>query len=499
MQIRMLASRFGSGGALSYVAGSTYEVANELALQFIGDNAAVEVNGSRAAATDTLRDEFNRGAEGRAAVSLVSEAGNDAALRAAGGLNRASFIVKPAGGAINAIATPATSTMLTVCGSPVPYYAIRLHYQHWGGAGAIGVVTGLKALIGASDDIGTLDFTDVTAAAFKKCVTPRSAGSEFNTVVTNGSPGWKSVTWAGAASVNLADPGAGGVVWASSDVIYERGLLDAARGVYPLLIRTNYGSAGYSYCTNLTGQQTADNLTADFPTRPLAHLSRSGDSVTTPSGWINSSGPNWYVEFFTAAGVVTVQMVGDSRFGVSSEFSATKQYRAAEMHLHTALAAAGVTAAVVRNGISGGAALATNQTTGTLSYWANAIGAQALPQPAQWLVYLIYSINDGALTDGLMSLVMAKAADFASRAKAAGQRVMFVTAFPKDSGFTEAELARLAAIDAFADSVGDFVFDPLTAYGDATGAWALYRFDSSHMTDAGYQDMASRIAAVIAA
>lgn len=72
MQIKMLASRFAAGGVLSYVAGSTYEVANDLALQFIGDNAAVEVNGSRTAATGTQRDEFNRGAEGQAGVSLVS-------------------------------------------------------------------------------------------------------------------------------------------------------------------------------------------------------------------------------------------------------------------------------------------------------------------------------------------------------------------------------------------------------------------------------------------
>jgi len=75
MQIKMLASRFAAGGVLSYVAGSTYEVANDLALQFIGDNAAVEVNASRTAATGTQRDEFNRGAEGQAGVSLVSQAG----------------------------------------------------------------------------------------------------------------------------------------------------------------------------------------------------------------------------------------------------------------------------------------------------------------------------------------------------------------------------------------------------------------------------------------
>lgn len=75
MQIKMLASRFAAGGVLSYVAGSTYEVANDLALQFIGDNAAVEVNGSRTAATGTQRDEFNRGAEGQAGVSLVSADG----------------------------------------------------------------------------------------------------------------------------------------------------------------------------------------------------------------------------------------------------------------------------------------------------------------------------------------------------------------------------------------------------------------------------------------
>lgn len=102
MQIRMLANRFAAGGVLSYVAGGTYDVPNDLALQFIGDNVAVEVNNSRAAATGTQRDEFNRGAEGQAAVSLVSGAGSS---RSTGGHQK---IISAQGSAISSGITVVT-------------------------------------------------------------------------------------------------------------------------------------------------------------------------------------------------------------------------------------------------------------------------------------------------------------------------------------------------------------------------------------------------------
>lgn len=73
MQVRMLSSRFAANGALSYVAGTQYDIPDDLALQFIGAGVAVDVGDSRAVANRTQRDEPTP-AEGIAQIALVSNA-----------------------------------------------------------------------------------------------------------------------------------------------------------------------------------------------------------------------------------------------------------------------------------------------------------------------------------------------------------------------------------------------------------------------------------------
>lgn len=417
--------------------------------------------------------------------------------------NPLSFIARVQGGPRQSSNVVQTATGLLVLSCPVPYYAVRVHYEHLGGNGP---VTGFSALIGASDDIGSQDFTDISAAAFKRCVTPRAGGTEYNTVVTDGSPGWKSVTWAGASTASIADPGAGRNAYVSSDVIYESARLDTANNCYPLLIRHWFGSAGLTFTNNLTGRQTANNWITDAGlSRPFICLQRSGDSVTTPANWgfsntpsLSSSAPNVYVEFFTAAGVRTVQMVGDSRFGVSAEFSATKNYLSTEFYVNSALQSAGVPVLMVRNGISGAGVTKTNanQTT-EANYWINAQTPQKIGASG-WLVYLIYSINDGNLTDGLTARCIGRAIEYAAAARANGQRILFLTCFPANGGFTAPQFANIATIRAFAQQAGDAVIDPLALYGNASGAYAQFSFDGVHMVDAGYRDLAARIAAAVA-
>jgi len=173
MQIKMLASRFAAGGVLSYVAGSTYEVANDLALQFIGDNAAVEVNGSRTAATGTQRDEFNRGAEGQAGVSLVSAPWN--AVSRIAGLSAASV-------------STATSDRGLKVEAEADFSRVRLRLYSEGGA-----ATTFKALAAVTETAAT-----DTAANLSQ---PVVGGTTYNALrASDGAPGWATLTVDGAST-----------------------------------------------------------------------------------------------------------------------------------------------------------------------------------------------------------------------------------------------------------------------------------------------------------
>lgn len=251
----------------------------------------------------------------------------------------------------------------------------------------------------------------------------------------------------------------------------------------------------------------------DFPTRPQLHLRKTGTFATTPTGWVSSTGavttsiganPNYYIEFLTAndSNTISVDVVGDSRFGGSSEFSADRAYRSFELYLHNALVGLGKYPFINRAGISGASIVGDNSTTDN-NYWKCAIDNQSLPQPSKWLVYLIYSINNGStVTRELADYAMAKAAHIASMARASGQRVLFVPAYPcgqNSALFDGASMTQIGRIQAFAENMGDAVFDPIAQYGTAAGQYSMYAYDDNHMTDAGYQAMAASVAALLVA
>lgn len=425
-----------------------------------------------------------------AALQALVSGGGIAGMTPAG---RPSFVSRPAGGAIQSSSTVQTQTEGLLMCSPVPYYALRISYTHLGGNGP---VTGFKALFASSDDGGSRDMTSVSDAALKKMVTPKRGGTSYNTIVTDGSPGWVAVTWEGAASVNIADPGAGKLTTVTSDMAYVLGVVDA-NGLYPLLVRYFYGSASITIAPFLAGQAVGTNLATDMQGAYVVALNRGGtDAVATPSLWGDANGPNpsasvanLTVEFFTADSVMSVHCIGDSRFGVSAETSGTRQYLSFEAALQNALVALGRKASVIRAGISGSTS-ATYQSYGLSQY--------NMPV-ARWVVYLIYTVNDGAPTDATVGLALARAADVLRLARAAGQRVLFIPAFPNGATYTAPQLAKFGVITAWAQACGDAAFDALAVYGnESDGSWRSgYAYDASHMLNSGYRDMAQRIALML--
>lgn len=443
-----------------------------------------------------------------AAIVAKAPTGAAVALRApSGALTRAhmdlrpAFVLQPMPGALLNSATPNTINSLVAMAAPAEYYAFRITYRHLGGNGP---VTGFSCVGAASDDAGTRDFTDTTNANFKKLVTPKRAGTAYNTIVADGSPGWKAVTWAGAAALNIADPGAGKVAIAVSDLVFEQGVLDAANAFFPFLLRYQNGSASYTYANSLVGQQVGVNAKTDFPGLLLATLTRGGaDAIATPSNWADANTPNATVggppvtiEFFTAGDVLSVSLAGDSRFAVSAQYSAANQYRSTENYVHNALAAAGRNASVLRHGINGGH---------HYEYQPYAIADFGIETPPRWAVYLVYSVNDGAATDALMALLKGRAVQYVEQARKRGTRVALLSALPNGlpgvPTISAPNLARLRSLTAFCDSLSDVTLDGLTRYGAADGSWADAAFaqDVSHMTDAGYRDFADWISSSILA
>lgn len=428
---------------------------------------------------------------------VVGVTGLDGQLTSAKFDLRPAFLSRAIGGPMTSASNVQSNTFELITSSPVPYYAFRITYHFLGGNGS---PAGFKAIAAATDDLGSRDFTDVSLAAFRKCQVPKLAGTTYNSTVTDGSPGWKAVTWNGQSTVGTTDPGATAIVSLTSDIIYETGALDAVLGAYPLLIRYMYGSASWSFESQLTGQQTATNYKDDFPTMAYASLNRSGDSVATPSGWAESATPSTSsgaacitVEYFSDSEVVSVAMVGDSRFGVSSEFSATKQYRGMDHYIHNSLIALGKNPSIVRHGINGGT---------SLLYTTNALADYNLETPAKWLVYLIYSVNDGSPTTAVLAQAKSRASQFLEQARRKGQRVLFVTAYPSGLNgaptYSAGTVTTLNALVAWANTRADIVFSPLATYGNADGSYGLaYGYNTDHMLDSAYQTMATALATLI--
>jgi hypothetical protein len=404
---------------------------------------------------------------------------------------RKTHTIKPAPGPLTGSASASTDTWQLCCASQVKFNAVRIGYLHAGGNGA---TVGTIGIVAATDDAGTRDFTSLTDANFKKIATPKNGGTSYNSVKTDGTAGWRQITWSGAASVGIADPGAGKTSLTWSDLIQVEGTVDS-NGLYPLLVRMYHGSGAYTRIGALTGMQTGTNYKDDVPKNYCVSVARSGDNVTTPGNWADANSlstggaPPLLIEFYSGEDVINVVTIGDSRFSVSSELSATKQYLSFEAMLFNALVTAGRPVSMVLGGISGAASSVFQPLAMT------EFNAGYQPSVA---IYLAYSINDGSPTTALAALAKARLLEFVNKCKAVGALPLLVTAFPKTGGFTAGELAILSDIKTLCAQLSPVVFDPLTVYGDANGDWISgVNQDGNHMKQASYSDMASRISALI--
>lgn len=401
-----------------------------------------------------------------------------------------SHVVKPVPGPLVGSASAFSDTTTQLVASPVKYSAVRIGYMHTGGNGA---TVGTIGLVAATDDVGNRDFTNLTAENFKKVVTPKNGGTSYNSVQTNGTPGWRTLTWAGASAKAMPDAGAGKTSITWSDLIQVEGTADA-NGMYPLLVRLYHGTGPYTRIAGLTGMQTAAQYATDVLGNYCLSISRSGDNVTTPANWSDANstftagGLPILVEFFSADDVATLMLVGDSRFGVSTELSASKQYLSVEAMLGNSFKAAGKRGVVIGCGLSGQASSVFEPLAASI------VSAGVKPTAA---AFMAWSVNDGSPTTALTAIAKYRMLEFISLCGDYGVRPIIVTAFPTAGGFTAPQLAALADIKSLALSMTEDVIDPLALYGDTSGAWAnSWNTDGNHLTQVGYADFVSRLAAI---
>ena len=315
------------------------------------------------------------------------------------------------------------STYGQVLNLPAQYDAVRIGVAHVGGGGA---VTGMKALVAATDDLGDRSLSNTTAG--RKIVSPWFGGSEQNTVSGNG---WQAVTWGGQTSANITDPGADVVDIAWSDVIECHGIEDAANpGWYPLLVRVFPGSAFFTR-SSFTGASDPTRLIAETGAAFFAGASRNSDSVTTPANWGNapttafseSSVLPLIVEAYVGSRRKSVMVVGDSRFASSApSLSATKAYRATAWFLEQALIPH--KASVVRCCMGGlSSSVYFQRATKYLDGMTPAVS-----------VYLISSSNDGTVSTGSVASARTRTLRHIEQCMAKGVQPILDTSFPKTGG-----------------------------------------------------------------
>jgi hypothetical protein len=94
---------------------------------------------------------------------------------------------------------------------PGDFSSVRIGMPHMGGNGAL---SGVNAVVGVTDDIGDLTYTNT--AACKKFIVPNVDGAAHNNLSFNG---WKPVTWGGSGTGGATDTGDSTIDVAWSDVI----------------------------------------------------------------------------------------------------------------------------------------------------------------------------------------------------------------------------------------------------------------------------------------
>lgn len=366
---------------------------------------------------------------------------------------------------------------------PGKFEAVRISFVHVGGAGA---VVGMTAAVAATDDVG--DRSNTNTPAGRRFATPYRSGVEKNEFSADG---WARVTVGGATSWGIADPGGNNINIARSDIVEVHGIEDSLNpGVYPLLVRA-YGGMGVFTRTGNTGFADPTRFLAEAGKIYAMGCSRVGaaDAIGTLANWSNISNVGFsdadciamIIEAWSADGVKTVMLIGDSRFALPApSLESTVSYRGTGFVLEKALADSGKKAAVAR--CARGA-----QTNATIDQWANSYYDNLIvPDVA---VRLCYSINNGVPTAALLSTEKTRILKALDADLSRGVIPVLVPIFPYGTGYGAA-LPAVLEFNAWCKSLGAPYVDALERYGDSLGGWkAGYNEDANHMTNSGYADL----------
>lgn len=442
-----------------------------------GEKVLVDSGVTPVTAVPSVSGTKKLGAEGAQAVAGF---GYPAKPRLAAVVAPFSYIIAPG--------TANTSSFGLCINIPCVYDAVQIGYTHLGGGGAC---AGVKALVASTEDYG--DKSLANTAAGKKFITPIKSGAEVNTVSATG---WQAVTWAGAASVDFTDKGAGNVDFALSDIIPVAGIEDAANpGYAPLLVRMYPGAGAFSR-SRYSGVSAPTKFIVDAGPNFVLGAVRSGDNVTTVSGWNAASTPSFgdtaylpvFVVAYSGGQPVSIMTVGDSRMDGANEVAASKGYAGMAFKLQQQITASGTKNAIVRSAVAGMA---------SINYQQRGVKLLSSGLSPTIALYQLYTVNDGLPTADVLSAARARCLAFLKQCQSAGTTPVILTSFPKTGGHG-ANMAGLVALDAWAASLGVLYLSPLSIYGDAAGAWVGgVNFDADHMTQAGYDDLATRLRELI--
>lgn len=371
---------------------------------------------------------------------------------------------------------------------PVKYSAVRIGWPQMGGNGAL---TGLRAVVAATDEIGDLTYTNTVPC--KKFITPMRNGVEYNSLSPTG---WQAVTWGGAATGSASDAGADLIDVAWSDIIPVQAVPLASdptnrfSGWYPLLVRVYPGSGFFSRCSYVGFSDPAKFLAECGPAVVLGANRGGGDYVATLASWSQASTPAYsdstvlplVIEAYSEGRTPTIIVTGDSRFASApTAEAATNAYRSTCFRMEQI----GVDEKLkVLRSCQGG------KTTSIYFQRSTEILDSGEIQP-NVSVYLGYSINDGSPTFALLSAAKSKVLQHVNKCKKLNIQPVIVSIFPNGSGYGSA-LPDVLDFDSFCANLNVPMVSPLQLYGNSAGGWLPgLSDDGTHMLD--YTDLANNI------
>lgn len=381
---------------------------------------------------------------------------------------------------------------------PCEYSAVQIGFSHVGGNGAM---VGVEMAVAATDYLGDLSYDrNPQGQGF---VTPHFEGAEIN---EESFYGWKRATFSGSTSTDIADAGANNIstVWCDPVDVQGRAVFDDPSGrfdgYYPLLIRVYLGTGVFSRCS-ANGFNVPSAYLADTGANILlGALQNQGNSVATLSNWNKNDGDTFFgpdriyplmVRAYTKDYKTTnsVMFCGDSRLADAPiSITSTNAYRNLMWRVEGLAVAAGKKFNTVAASHGG-------RNTNVYGQRGDELLGDA---QLNWSVYLIYSINNGTLDAEELANVKAKALRHINKCAENGVRPLLLTSFPYSTGYAPDVLARIEEIEAFAESTGLQYLSPVKIYGDENGGWTgAWNEDDNHMTEAGQDDLAARIYAIV--